>query len=173
MLFIVGLGAFAYHVVANKEHAHRIHYLMIALGAFKVLTLLSQFGMYHYIRVTGEPDGWNVAYYIFTFFRSVFLFTVIILIGTGWSYMTPFLGEKERRVLVIVLPLQVSPSSAVAAQLPGRHVRRLHAIVESCSALHRIVILYAILTSSFERAVWEAQLRPRGKHTSCRVWGAV
>lgn len=107
LLFTFGLAAFAYHVFVNKEHAHRIHYLMLALGTFKVLTLLAQFGMYHYIRVTGEPDGWNVAYYIFTFFRSVFLFTVIILISTGWSYMTPFLGDKERRVLVIVLPLQV------------------------------------------------------------------
>lgn len=106
-LFTAGLVAWSYHVITNRENAHRIHYLMIALGCFKVLTLLAQSGMYHYIRVTGEPDGWNVAYYIFTFFRSVFLFTVIILIGTGWSYMTPFLGDKERRILLVVLPLQV------------------------------------------------------------------
>jgi G protein-coupled receptor 107 len=107
LLFTVGLGLWAYTVYQNRKHAHRIHSLMIVLGAFKVLTLLAQCGMYHYIRVYGAPDGWNIAYYVFTFFRSVLLFTVIILIGTGWSYMTPFLGDKERRVLLVVLPLQV------------------------------------------------------------------
>jgi G protein-coupled receptor 107 len=107
ILFTIGLVMWVYHVMTNRSAAHRIHYLMIGLGVFKVLTLLAQMGMYHYIRITGQPDGWNVAYYIFTFFRSVLLFTVIILISTGWSYMTPFLGDKERRVLLVVLPLQV------------------------------------------------------------------
>ncbi len=36
---------------------------------------------------TGHPEGWNIAYYVFTFARAVLFFTVVILIGTGWSYM--------------------------------------------------------------------------------------
>lgn len=43
--------------------------------------------MNHYVALTGSPDGWNIAYYIFTFFRGILFFTVIVLIGTGWSYM--------------------------------------------------------------------------------------
>lgn len=35
------------------------------------------------------------------------LFTVIVLIGTGWSFLKPFLQEKEKKVLMIVIPLQV------------------------------------------------------------------
>jgi G protein-coupled receptor 107 len=107
ILFSAGLAIWSVYVYRNKSNAHRIHYLMIVLGVFKVLTLLAQCGMYHYIRITGHPDGWNVAFYIFTLFRSIFLFSVIILIGTGWSYMTPFLGENERRILMVVIPLQV------------------------------------------------------------------
>lgn len=80
---------------------------MAVLGTLKVLTLLTQCGMYHYIRVSGSPDGWNIAYYIFTFFRGIMFFSVVVLIGTGWSYMTPFLGSSEKRVLMIVIPLQV------------------------------------------------------------------
>ena len=53
------------------------------------------------------PDGWNIAFYIFTLFRGVFLFAVIVLIGTGWSYMTPFLGDRDAKVLLAVIPLQV------------------------------------------------------------------
>ncbi len=55
----------------------------------------------------GHPDGWNIAYYIFTFMRGILFFTVVVLVGTGWSYMKPLLAEKEKRILMIVIPLQV------------------------------------------------------------------
>ena len=32
---------------------------------------------------------------------------VIVLVGTGWSYMTPFLRDREKRILMVVIPLQV------------------------------------------------------------------
>ena len=73
---------------------------MTALVVAKTLTLLSQVllkpelvvatlqlsgacvglqgGMYHYIRATGSPDGWNIAFYVFTFLRGVLFFTVSV-----------------------------------------------------------------------------------------------
>ncbi|KAI3995798.1 hypothetical protein MKX01_007277 [Papaver californicum] len=42
-----------------------------------------------------------------SFIRVILLFTVIVLIGTGWSFLKPFLQEKEKKVLMIVIPLQV------------------------------------------------------------------
>ena len=30
-----------------------------------------------------------------------------MLIGTGWSYMKPLLNDREKRILMIVIPLQV------------------------------------------------------------------
>lgn len=32
---------------------------------------------------------------------------VVVLIGTGWSYMKPLLNDREKRILMIVIPLQV------------------------------------------------------------------
>lgn len=46
-------------------------------------------------------------FYIFQAIRVVLLFTVIVLIGTGWSFLKPFLQEKEKKILMIVIPLQV------------------------------------------------------------------
>jgi hypothetical protein len=86
-LFTVITGAWFAYVWTQREHAQRIHYLMGVLCFFKSLTVLSQAIMTHHISLTGHADGWNVAYYVFTFFRGVLFFTVIVLIGTGWSYM--------------------------------------------------------------------------------------
>uniref|UniRef100_A0A803N5X9 Uncharacterized protein n=1 Tax=Chenopodium quinoa TaxID=63459 RepID=A0A803N5X9_CHEQI len=61
----------------------------------------------HYVKVTGSPHGWDVLFYMFQFLRVVLLFTVIVLVGTGWSFLKPFLQEKEKKVLMIVIPLQV------------------------------------------------------------------
>ena len=113
IVFSIGLGLWCYNLYQHRNNAHRIHYIMTALGTFKVLTLLCECLMYHYIRVTGSPDGWNIVYYMFTMLRGVLLFTVIILIGTGWSYMTPFLGDNNRKILMLVIPLQVQDSDVV------------------------------------------------------------
>lgn len=123
LLFAAGTAAFGWSVWTQRANAHRVHHLMAVLGVFKALTLLALCGMYHYIRVTGAPDGWNDVYYVFTFFRALLLFTVIVLIGTGWSYMTPHLSTNEKRVLMIVIPLQVRARdalvvSAVQSDLP-------------------------------------------------------
>lgn len=61
LLFTMALGMWSDTVYSNRSSARQIHYLMIVLGGFKVLTLLAQGSMYHYLRVTGHSDGWNVA----------------------------------------------------------------------------------------------------------------
>ena len=40
--------------------------------------------------------------------RGLLFFGVVVLIGTGWSYMKPFIDDRTRQVLMIVIPLQVS-----------------------------------------------------------------
>lgn len=107
LLFAIETGLWAYTVHSNKSTAHRIHYCMIVLGAVKVLTLLARCGLYHYIRVTGDADGWNVANYLLTSCQSMLLCSAIALIEGGWSYIAPFLGDNEKPVLMAVLPLQV------------------------------------------------------------------
>jgi hypothetical protein len=46
------------------------------------------------------------------------LFTFIVLIGTGWSILKPYLQDKEKKVLIIVIPLQVIANIAQACILP-------------------------------------------------------
>jgi hypothetical protein len=39
---------------------------------------------------------------------------VVVLIGTGWSYMKPLLNDREKRILMIVIPLQARGAAALA-----------------------------------------------------------
>lgn len=91
----------------NRLSAHRIHQIMGALLFAKALNLICAAEDQHYIRVTGTPHGWDVLFYIFQFLKGGLLFTVIILVGTGWSFLKPFLQVREKKVLMIVIPLQV------------------------------------------------------------------
>ncbi|XP_052173983.1 protein CANDIDATE G-PROTEIN COUPLED RECEPTOR 7-like [Diospyros lotus] len=110
-LFSIGyfafLGFWIYICLTNRRSVHRIHLLMAVLLLMKALNLICAAEDKHYVKVTGTPHGWDILFYMFQFIRVVLLFTVIVLIGTGWSFLKPFLQEKEKKVLMIVIPLQV------------------------------------------------------------------
>ncbi|XP_051132310.1 protein CANDIDATE G-PROTEIN COUPLED RECEPTOR 7-like [Andrographis paniculata] len=107
VLYFAFFGYWIYSCLQNKKSVHRIHLLMGLLVIMKALNLLCAAEDKHYVKVTGTPHGWDVLFYIFQFIRVVLLFTVIVLIGTGWSFLKPFLQEREKKVLMIVIPLQV------------------------------------------------------------------
>ncbi|XP_074575813.1 protein CANDIDATE G-PROTEIN COUPLED RECEPTOR 7-like [Curcuma longa] len=112
--YFAGLITWAYICFRNRLDAHRIHLLMAALLLAKALDLLFAAEDLHYTRSTGTPHGWDILFYVFKFVKGVLLFTVIVLIGTGWSFLKPFLQEREKKVLAIVIPLQVIANIASA-----------------------------------------------------------
>jgi hypothetical protein len=80
---------------------------MSALIGVKFLATFFESLRYHAIRVSGHAEGWTVLYYAFTFVRGTFLFTVILLLGTGWSFVKPFLNSQEKQVVACILAFQV------------------------------------------------------------------
>ncbi|KMT12484.1 hypothetical protein BVRB_5g104120 [Beta vulgaris subsp. vulgaris] len=85
----------------------RIHFFMLAVVIMKALNLLCEAEDKSYIKRTGSAHGWDVIFYIFSFLKGITLFTLIVLIGTGWSFLKPYLQDREKKVLMIVIPLQV------------------------------------------------------------------
>jgi len=90
-----------------------IHHMMTALLVLKTLSIFFESVRYHYIRVTGHAEFWSFVYYTFAFLKGTFLFTVILLIGSGWSFVKPFLNQREKRVVAAVLLLQVIDNLAL------------------------------------------------------------
>lgn len=46
---------------------------------------------------------------------QVMRFVVLLLIGTGWSLLKPYLNEREKKVVLVVLVLQVGGHADMAA----------------------------------------------------------
>ena len=46
-------------------------------------------------------------FYMMYLVRGVLLFFTLALIATGWSFVKSVLSDKERKIFIIVLPLQV------------------------------------------------------------------
>jgi hypothetical protein len=133
----------------NGVIVHRIHYLMAVLVLLKCLSLLFEAIRFHYISIFGSSETWSIIYYVFAFLKGVMLFTVIMLIGSGWSLMKPFLNDKEKRIIFIVLSLQVLDNVAMVVleeSAPGsqiwltwRDVLHLVDIICCCAILFPIV----------------------------------
>ena len=41
------------------------------------------------------------------------LFVIIALIGTGWAFLKPFLTDKDKKIFLVVIPLQILDNIAL------------------------------------------------------------
>jgi len=147
---IICVWIFTY--IRKSKIVNRLHWLMTVLVLLKALTLIWQAFQYHSLKRTGYPAGWNVVYYIFAFIRGVMLFVVILLIGTGWTFIKSYLNDKDKKILLVVIPLQVLANIAlivVGESSPGSQQwiawRDVFNIVDIiCCAAILIPILWSI-----------------------------
>jgi hypothetical protein len=97
VVHFVFLGGWLFVCAKHCKTAGRIHAVMGALLLFKALKLACAAEDQWYVERTGTPHGWDVAFYVFGFFKGILLFTVIVLIGTGWSFLKPYLQVRPCR----------------------------------------------------------------------------
>lgn len=129
------------HFGRNGQGAnvYAIHYLMAVLLLFKTLAVLCESLRYHKIRRTGHAEVWSVFYSIFGFIKGVFLFTVILLIGSGWSFVKPCLTNKEKKMVAFLLTLQVV--NQIALIVLSQRTEGENAFEKWTAVLHLVDIL--------------------------------
>ena len=116
VLFIAASGAWIYVLKrpsSERGPVHAIHYLMLVVLALKVACLFCEAVRWRMISFNGAPGFWSVLYYILSTLKGIMLFTVIMLIGSGWSLIKSNLNDKEKRIILIVLTLQVFDNIAM------------------------------------------------------------
>jgi len=112
--YFVLLIVWIFHFMRSPgAKVNRVHQLMTVLVALKMLSLLFETIQFHFIKTTGSGAGWSIVYYIFAGLKGIGLFVLIALIGTGWSFIKPFLSEKDKKIFLVVIPLQILDNIAL------------------------------------------------------------
>ncbi|WZZ37646.1 hypothetical protein YC2023_033905 [Brassica napus] len=146
LCYLTFLGLWVYLCYKKKQ---RIHILIAALLLTKGLSLICAAEVKQYVKTTGIPHGWNIPFYVFQFLGNVLLFMVIVLVGTGWSILKPKLQEKEKKLLMLVIPFEViSTIASVVIGETGPYVQNWSLWTEiflfaevSCWVAMRLVIV--------------------------------
>lgn len=87
---------------------YKVHWLMLVLVVTKFFSLVLHAVDYHFIKQNGaQTEGWAITYYIINLCRGVLLFVTVLLVGAGYGFIKHVLSQKEKRLFVVVLTLQV------------------------------------------------------------------
>uniref|UniRef100_A0A8W7PKU8 GOST seven transmembrane domain-containing protein n=1 Tax=Anopheles coluzzii TaxID=1518534 RepID=A0A8W7PKU8_ANOCL len=102
-------GLFWVFILRKSKHPlFKIHYLMGVLVFLKSLSLMFHAINFHFIEVQGEHvEAWAILYYITHLLKGAVLIITIVLIGTGWTFIKHILADKDKKLFMIVIPLQV------------------------------------------------------------------
>ncbi|KAK2581135.1 hypothetical protein KPH14_007947 [Odynerus spinipes] len=102
-------GCFWVFILKKSKHpVFKIHYLMAVLVFLKSFSLLFHGINYHFIQTKGEHvAAWAILYYITHLLKGAVLFITIVLVGTGWTFIKHILADKDKKLFMIVIPLQV------------------------------------------------------------------
>ncbi|KAF6202005.1 hypothetical protein GE061_004401 [Apolygus lucorum] len=108
VLFFLSGCFWIFILVKSKQAVFKIHYLMAVLVYLKSLSLLFHAINFHFIETKGEHvAAWAILYYIAHLLKGSVLFITIVLIGTGWTFIKHLLSDRDKKIFMIVIPLQV------------------------------------------------------------------
>ncbi|XP_062865738.1 protein GPR108-like [Trichomycterus rosablanca] len=106
--FLTAAVVWTHTLFKHRYSVFKIHWLMAALAYTKAVSLVFHSINYHFINTEGHPiEGWAVMYYITHLLKGALLFITLALIGTGFAFIKYILSDKEKKIFVIVIPLQV------------------------------------------------------------------
>ncbi|XP_075990677.1 protein GPR107 [Anticarsia gemmatalis] len=110
MSFVFFLSAFVWTFIlkSSRQPVYRIHIIMCVLVYLKALSLAFHGINYHFIETRGEHvTAWAILFYITHLLKGAVLFVTIVLVGTGWNFIKHILSDRDKKLFMIVIPMQV------------------------------------------------------------------
>ena len=124
-LFAFTVGVWCYVLIRRAANVLTLHYMMLTLLMFKMTSLIAyaiHLGFVARLGQTLSVIGWDVVYFLFSFLDGGAMFVIILLVGSGWSYIKPRLNGRDNNMLTAVVVLQVVSNVArvfVGESSPG------------------------------------------------------
>ncbi|XP_013149519.1 PREDICTED: protein GPR107 [Papilio polytes] len=108
VIFFLSAGFWTFILKTSRHRVYRIHIIMCVLVYLKALSLAFHAINYHFIQTRGEHvTTWAILYYITHLLKGAVLFVTIVLVGTGWNFIKHILADRDKKLFMIVIPLQV------------------------------------------------------------------
>lgn len=112
--FFITACFWAYYLRRHWMWCYKVHWLMAVLVFIKSISVAFHAVNYYYTGKEGfRVQTWAVLYYVIHLLKGALLFTTIVLIGTGYFFMKHVLSSKEKKLFMIVIPLQVVANVAL------------------------------------------------------------
>lgn len=92
----------------QRDRTLKIHTLMTVLVFAKSFSLLMHGINYHYIALYGQPVvTWAYIYYATRTIKGALFFITLALIGSGWSFIKHILSDKDKKIIMVIVGLQI------------------------------------------------------------------
>ncbi|RCI01907.1 hypothetical protein CU098_000946, partial [Rhizopus stolonifer] len=123
--YVYAFSSVAYAVIAvywtgllilnkNNVQVFRAHWLMFVLLLCIVINKLLLSLKYHYMRLGLLSEGWKIGFYVFACIKGILSLLIIVLLASGWTFIKPFLSTRDKRIISMIIPLQVLANIASA-----------------------------------------------------------
>uniref|UniRef100_H2YLS9 GOST seven transmembrane domain-containing protein n=1 Tax=Ciona savignyi TaxID=51511 RepID=H2YLS9_CIOSA len=96
-----------YLLCTTKNPVFKIHYLMAAVVFVKGLSITFHAVDYYFIGKNGKLEAWAIIFYVIHLLKGILLFMCLLLIATGWAFIKYILNDREKKIIMVVIPLQV------------------------------------------------------------------
>ncbi|CAH1977619.1 unnamed protein product [Acanthoscelides obtectus] len=113
ILFMLSGMFWVFLLKQSKHPVFKIHYMMAVLVFLKAISLAFHGVNYHYIERLGvHLATWAILFYVAHLLKGALLFVVLVLIGTGWTFIKHVLTPRDKKLFMVVIPLQVLANMA-------------------------------------------------------------
>lgn len=113
LVYLVLVGVWVRVLYPNMAYASRVHYVMLAVVLLTALNMFFEGQDKWRIMRTGSGDAWELWFYTFSLLKGLSLYTLMLLIASGWKFLKPCLLKREKIVLVAVIGLQCAGNAAL------------------------------------------------------------